>query len=88
MKTLSQSRRSMASVLPKKAKWIQDAAVNINPTANEVITKLGHIISYDFLVIAVGLRLNYEKVIETTLPNGLSIKELTKIMNVLFRFLD
>lgn len=64
MKTLSQSRRRMATVLPKKAKWIQDAAVEINPTANEVITKQGHSISYDFLVIAVGLQLNYGKVNE------------------------
>lgn len=64
MKTLSQSRRDMASVIPKKAKWIQDAAAKFNPNANEVITKQGHIISYEFLVIAVGLQLNYGKVSE------------------------
>lgn len=62
MKTLSQSRRDMASVLPKKAKWIKDAAAKFNPKANEVITKNGHIISYDLLIIAVGLQLNYGKV--------------------------
>lgn len=62
MKTLSQSRREMRDVLPKKAKWIKDAAAKFNPHANEVITKQGHTISYDFLVIAVGLQLNYEKV--------------------------
>lgn len=62
MKKLSQSRRTMESVLPKKAKWIQDAAVKFNPDSNEVITKNGHTISYDFLVIAIGLQLNYDKV--------------------------
>lgn len=63
MKTLSQSRRSMSTVLPKKAKWIKDAAAKFNPNANEVVTKQGHIISYDILVIAVGLQLCYGKVI-------------------------
>lgn len=62
IKTLSQSRRDMATVLPKKAKWIQDEAIKFNPNANEVITKQGHIISYEFLVIAVGMQLNYGKV--------------------------
>lgn len=62
MKTLSQSRRSMVSVLPRKAKWIKDAAAKFNPNANEVITRQGHIISYDFLIIAIGLQLNYAKV--------------------------
>lgn len=62
MKTLSDSVKSMKSVLPKKAKWIQDEAVRFNPSANEVITKQGHKITYDFVVIAVGLQLNYDKV--------------------------
>lgn len=63
MKIVSQSRRSMESVLPKKAIWIKDSAVQFNPNANEVITKLGHTIKYDIVVIAVGLQLNYDKVI-------------------------
>lgn len=62
IKTLAQSRRSMESVLPRKAKWIQDAAAKFCPDSNEVITHGGHTISYDFLVIAVGLQLNYNKV--------------------------
>lgn len=62
MRTLSESVRSMKSVLPANAKWIQDEAVELNPAANEVITKQGHKITYDFLVIAVGMQLNYAKV--------------------------
>lgn len=62
MKTLAESTRSMKSVLPANAKWIQDEAVQLNPAANEVITKQGHKITYDFLVIAVGMQLNYDKV--------------------------
>lgn len=62
IKTISQSRRSMKSVLPRKATWIKDAAAKFNPSANEVITKQGHTISYELLVVAVGLQLNYAKV--------------------------
>lgn len=62
MKSLSQSRRSMESVLPKKVKWIKDSAVQFNAHANEVITKYGRTINYDIVVIAVGLQLNYDKV--------------------------
>lgn len=64
MKSLSESRRYMQLVLPKSAKWIKDSAVQFNPDANEVITKLGHTINYDIVVIAVGLQLNYDKVIK------------------------
>lgn len=64
MKSLSQSRQSMKSVLPKKAKWIKDSAVQFNPQTNEVITKYGRTINYDIVVIAVGLQLNYDKVID------------------------
>lgn len=62
MRTLSQTVRSMESVLPKKAKWLKDSAASFDPKANEVITAKGDIIEYDLLVIAVGLQLNYDKV--------------------------
>lgn len=62
MKTLSQSRHNMESVLPKKAKWIKDAVAQFNPDANEVVTRDGHVISYDIIVIAMGLQLNYGEV--------------------------
>lgn len=52
----------MESVLPRKAKWIKDAVAKFNPNSNEVITSGGHSITYDFLVIAIGLQLNYSKV--------------------------
>lgn len=62
MKDLSQSYRSMESVLPKKAKWLKDEAVQFNAKDNQVVTKGGHTITYDILVVAVGLQLNYDKV--------------------------
>jgi sulfide:quinone oxidoreductase len=41
--------------LPSGVKWIQDKAVEFNPTANEVKTAKGEVVKYDFLVIAAGL---------------------------------
>lgn len=62
MKNLSQSYNKMAKILPKNAKWIKDEAVRFGPKENIVVTKEGHTINYDILIVAVGLQLNYEKV--------------------------
>lgn len=64
MKTVKDSYRSMESVLPSKAKWIKDEAVEIDPNDNEVKTKKGDKIKYDYLVVATGLQLDYDKVIK------------------------
>ncbi|KAH8304994.1 hypothetical protein KR059_001093 [Drosophila kikkawai] len=64
MKRLDQSHRQMGDVLPKKAKWIQESALNFDPDKNEVSTSGGKTIAYDFLVIATGMQLKYEKAIQ------------------------
>lgn len=60
---ISESYRNMNDVLPEKANWIKDSVVKFNPDENSVTTADGHEITYDVLIIAVGLQLNYEKVI-------------------------
>ncbi|PLY10119.1 MAG: sulfide:quinone reductase [Arcobacter sp.] len=45
--------------LPKGVKLINDKVVEFDPDNNKVVTKGGETISYDFLVIAAGLALNY-----------------------------
>lgn len=62
MEHFPESYRAMKSVLPAKAKWMRDAAVKFEPNENRVYTKHGHEISYDLLVVATGLQLNYDKV--------------------------
>ncbi|XP_016966902.1 sulfide:quinone oxidoreductase, mitochondrial [Drosophila biarmipes] len=62
MKRLDQSHRQMADVLPKKAKWVKEKAVEFDPDNNKVSTSGGKTIKYDFLVIATGLQLKYEKI--------------------------
>lgn len=62
MKTLDQSARSMASVLPKKAKWIQDSVAAFEPQENRIVTANGTEIKYEFMVVALGLDLHYEAI--------------------------
>lgn len=62
MKRLDQCFKKMGDVLPKKAKWIKEKAVEFHPNDNAVCTSGGKTIKYDFLLIATGLQLKYEKV--------------------------
>lgn len=54
--------RSEASVMPRRAKWIQDAVTEFLPDQNMLKTRDGRTITYDWLVVAAGLQVNWEKV--------------------------
>ena len=45
--------------VPSGAKVIKEKAVEFNPDSNTVVTDKGTKVSYDFLIIASGLKLNY-----------------------------
>ena len=62
MKELSQSGRPMSQVLPKRARWIKDRATQFHPEENRLITASGEEIHYEYLVLALGLQLDYHKV--------------------------
>ncbi|KAL0893348.1 hypothetical protein ABMA27_014938 [Loxostege sticticalis] len=62
VKTVADTRRQEASVLPSNAKWIKDRAVSIDPKKGVVHTKNGDEIQYEYVVIAVGLKNDYDKV--------------------------
>jgi sulfide:quinone oxidoreductase len=51
-----------ASVIPKGAKWIQDAVISFQPEKNELTVKSGSIYSYDYLIVAPGIQLNWSAV--------------------------
>lgn len=63
MKTLANSGRPMASVLPSQARWVKDEVTKFEPKCNFVVTKNGDTIEYNYLLVAVGLKLDYHKVI-------------------------
>lgn len=50
--------------MPKKAEWIKQKVVGFDPDNNKLTTSEGDEISYEFLVVAMGLQLNYQEVPE------------------------
>ncbi|MBN1206899.1 MAG: NAD(P)/FAD-dependent oxidoreductase [Myxococcaceae bacterium] len=56
------SVREEADFIPKGACWIQDRAEEVDPITREVGTASGVRVGYDYLVVAPGIQLNWEKV--------------------------
>ncbi|MHB1712401.1 MAG: NAD(P)/FAD-dependent oxidoreductase [Acidimicrobiales bacterium] len=54
---VERSRRFEAAVVPKGVRWVQDAAVELDPAARVVATAGGARIGYDVLVLCPGLEL-------------------------------
>jgi sulfide:quinone oxidoreductase len=63
------THRPEAAVIPAGAVWIQGSAATFEPEAHRVITAAGESISYDVLVVAMGLQLNWSQI--KGLPEGL-----------------
>ncbi|HXH74706.1 MAG TPA: FAD/NAD(P)-binding oxidoreductase [Bacteriovoracaceae bacterium] len=49
-------------LIPKGVQWIQRSVVDIDPSQKKVSLKDGTSVGYDFLVVALGLRLAWEKI--------------------------
>ena len=64
-----QTHRPEAAVIPAGAVWIQDRATAFEPEAQRVITEAGETLSYDVLVVAMGIQLNWSTIKD--LPEGL-----------------
>jgi len=62
VKQLSESGRPMETLLPKQANWLKDSVASFEPDNNRLVTKSGDVVSYDFLVVAMGLELRYDKI--------------------------
>lgn len=59
VKKLKHTAMPMASVLPDKADWIKSRVSKFDPQNNQVTTSDGDTISYNYLVVAMGMQLNY-----------------------------
>jgi sulfide:quinone oxidoreductase len=51
-----------ADLQPADVEWVRDMAAGFDPAANTVITAGGQRITYDFLVVATGLHLDYAQI--------------------------
>lgn len=56
------SVRPQSRVMPDGVTWIQGAATAVDPAAQRVTTESGQVIGYDYLVMAPGLQLNFDRV--------------------------
>lgn len=54
--------REEASVMPKGVKWIQQRVDIFQPEKNEVTLDNGEVLDYDILIVAAGIKLNWELV--------------------------
>ncbi len=57
-----QSVRPMATLIPKGATWIKDAAAEFDPANNTLATQGGKTIAYDWLVVCPGLQIDWAKI--------------------------
>ncbi len=67
--------KTVASVIPSKAKWIKAAVAGFEPEANQVILEGCRPISYDALIVCPGIKLNWhgiEGLVETLGQNGVT----------------
>lgn len=60
--TFEETRRPAAAVAPKGATWIKGAVGELDPARNRLTLESGEELSYDWLVLAPGLTLHWEKV--------------------------
>lgn len=56
------SEREEEEYIPDGADWIQEAAAEFQPEANTVVTESGGEYTYDYLVVAAGIQLNWDAV--------------------------
>ena len=69
------TKRSMASIMPKRVKWIKAAVAGFDPTNNSVTLEDGRAVSYKHLIVCPGLKLDWAKVdglTETLGKNGVT----------------
>lgn len=59
---LSKSERDFKDFVPKNVKWIKDFVSEFNPDKNSLKTKSGEVISYDYLVVAPGIQVDWGKI--------------------------
>ncbi|XP_057315080.1 sulfide:quinone oxidoreductase, mitochondrial-like [Hydractinia symbiolongicarpus] len=62
LKSKDQTMKPMSQVMPPQAKWMQEKVSNINADENFIVTESGHKVTYDFLVVALGLQLDFQRI--------------------------
>jgi len=56
------SRRETSTLIPHEAHWVRDTVQSFDPAGDTLTTVGGVTVSYDFLVVAPGIQLNWDRV--------------------------
>ena len=59
---VSKTIRTQKSVIPESVTWIKEAAATFQPEDNRVLTKEGNSYTYDYLIAAPGIQLDWHKI--------------------------
>lgn len=62
IKPLKSSYEPMEKVLPKDSKWVKDRVTKFDPESNTVTVGNGDTIQYEYLIVALGLQLHWNKI--------------------------
>lgn len=57
-----ETQREQASLIPKGVDWIREAVATFSPESNTLVTQNGRKVTYDYLVVAAGLQINWDGV--------------------------
>lgn len=56
------TERAMAGLIPAGATWIRDAVLEFEPEHNRLLTRDGQRVTYDFLVVAAGIQIDWDRI--------------------------
>ncbi len=57
---INKTRRTEASVIPKKATWIKQRVVSFQPEENTITLDNNEKVGYQYLIVAPGIQLNWQ----------------------------
>ena len=60
--TLSESLRAEKDLIPTGVTWLKDRVESFQPESNELTLASGESVGYDFLVVAPGIQIDWEKI--------------------------
>lgn len=56
------TERSQAEVIPEGTTWIKEAVASFQPDNNQLSTQEGNVYSYDYLIVAPGIQIDWHKI--------------------------
>ncbi|OZJ03087.1 hypothetical protein BZG36_03901 [Bifiguratus adelaidae] len=91
LKSLADSARPMADVMPNKVDWVRAKVTQVQPEQNTVTLSDGTSVGYEYLVVAAGIQINWDKIKglkEALGKNGVSSNYSADTVEKTWRFIQ